>query len=655
MNNSRELSQPSRRIDALLTGLVAIVAYLVAHHALSANYRVAPAIEDLFVACTGRPGWVPDLTAVYQLPQWTAFLDRKLAYFPCDALKGIPVVEVGIPWDLQRYFHLALSTWFRLVGPTVEGFISFQSISFAITSVLAFLIFRLGMGRVLSLACAAAIIFSPTHLVIAGLPIEYSKAPWVLAVVLLSAMIVLRDSSRRSVWGLALALGIVAGVGIGFKPDVIAVIPMAVLTPALFVGSFKGQDLRRKAVASLLVVAGVAIGGGAMLRQNFLSPSGSLLPVQVLGGQDWQTESIHAASPLYDYGITFDDSYVTWMINSYGHRVLGKTAISGFYSKEMQEVASQQVLDLWRTFPGDLVLRDFAATIRVLQMNGLGVLAALAGFFVVFCANRRHGWFAVFATVYLAAYVSLVFQFRHIFHLQFISWWLAGVAVQAVVVVGLPMARMLCDEGVAFTWTDARRRWLQPVIGATLCLAAIVGGAWLVLTAARTYQHVRMVELVEYYQRAPRVARRVTTSTSITGDVLLRVEGLSLRDRDGGPDTVASDYVAVNFKCRAPGAIHVRSKYLPPTNDWSNWNRDFSLTCGQAGDDATLLMPVYQYGDNYRFDGFVLNAVDAAAVASVSTVPSDPGIRLWLDLLLPNDWRTRRWFETMKTPIPLPV
>ena len=48
------------RIDVLLTAAVAIVAYAVAYRTLTANYRVAPAIEDLFAICTGRLGWIPD-------------------------------------------------------------------------------------------------------------------------------------------------------------------------------------------------------------------------------------------------------------------------------------------------------------------------------------------------------------------------------------------------------------------------------------------------------------------------------------------------------------------------------------------------------------------------------------------------------------------
>ena len=647
---------PSRSaVDVVLSVVVAVVAYSVAHQALAANYRVAPAIEDLFVACTGRPGWMPDPNAVFALPQWTAFLERKIEYFPCDAIKGFRLFEVGITWDLQQYFHLALSTWFRFVGPTVNGFISFQSASYAITSVLAYLIFRLGLGRIIALACAAGFVSSSSHLAMAGLPIEYSKAPWALGVVLLCSVIVLRDTAGRPLRWAALTLGLVAGLGIGFKPDLIAIVPLAMLTPVLFVGPANRRGTSRKLTAALLVIAGVTVGGGAMLYRNFLAPTASLLPVQVLGGQDWQTESLHASSPLYDYAVTYDDSNVTWLINSYGQRVLGKTTISGFFSREMAEITARLVVDLWTTFPGDLVLRVMAATIRVLQLDGLSPYVAVAGLFLVFFRNRRHGWFVVFATAYLCAYVSLVFQRRHIFHLEFISWWLAGVVVQSIWLAAVEIVGAFREGRVASMLSDARARFLTPALGAALCLLLIGAGSWAVLIAARQYQQVRLIRLVEHYQQMPREKRGVTASPIGTGDVSLRIDGLSLQDREGGPDTAVSDYLVVSFRCRVPGAIGVKSKYLPPVADWSNWNRDFTLICADAGGESTLMMPIYQYGTAYRFDSLVISRVDAEALVSVSTMHSDPSVGIWLNLLLPNDWRARKWFETMKSPPAMPI
>jgi hypothetical protein len=647
--------EKSRLVEVLLSAGVAIVAYVVAHRSLVAHFRVAPAIEDLFATCTGRLGWMPDPSALYALPQWTAFLERKIEYFPCDAIKGFRLFEIGASWHLQKYFHVALYEWFRFVGPTIEGFLSFQSAEYAITSLLAYLIFRLGLRRIVALACSAGFVWSSSHLGIVGLPIEYSKAPWALAAVWLCGVIVVRDTAGKSLGWAALGLGVVVGVGIGFKADLVAMVPLAVLTPLLFVRAAPGRGPRRKLTAALLVVAGITVGGGEMLYRNFFTSTGSLFPIQVIGGQDWQTESLHASSPLYDYGVTWDDTYVVWMINSYGERVFGKTAFLRFFTREMQEVATRMLVDLWTTFPGDLVLRVIAATIRVLWLNGLSPYLAVVGVFVVFSGNQRHGWFVVFVTAYLSACVSLVFQRRHIFHLEFISWWLAGVVVQAVLHGAVQLFEAFCDRDWSRPFIEARAQLLKPVLGAASCLLLIGAVTWAVLAAARQYQQAGLVRLVEHYQQMPRQNRGRTAIPAGTGQVSLRIDDLSLPEGDGSPEEAVSDYLVLTFRCRDSRPIRVRSKYQPPVVDSSNWNRDFSVVCADGGGESTLMLPIYQSRAGYRFDGLVMSQADAGDILSVATMHEDPSIRIWPTLLLPNDWRTRRWFETMKSPLAMPI
>jgi hypothetical protein len=120
-------------------------------------------------------------------------------------------------------------------------------------------------------------------------------------------------------------------------------------------------------------------------------------------------------------------------------------------------------------------------------------------------------------------------------------------------------------------------------------------------------------------------------------------------------NAVVGDYVVMTVGCQSAGVIGVKLKYLPPVVDWSNWNRQFDLVCTRAGGESTLMMPVYQDGSAYVFDGLVMRAADAGAVRSVATLRADPGVRLWLDLLIPEDWRTRSWFEHLKTPPVMPI
>ena len=640
--------------DGALGAVVAVTAYVVAHAHLVATYRVAPAIEDLFAACGSQPGWMPNPTALQKMPEWTALLERQLAYFPCEVVAGLSPSEVGITWELQRYFHLVLANWFRIVGPTPDGFISFQSASYAITCVLAYAIFRLGLGRPVSLVCTAGFLWSASHLAAAGLPIEYAKAPWVLAILLLAGLVVKRSDADRDVRWLSLGLGLVAGVGIGFKPDVMALAPLAVFVPLLFAGTFRRDGRARKAAATALVLVGFAIGGGQMLAANFTAETGSLLPVQVLGGQDWQTESLHAESPLYDYGITWDDSYVTWMINSYGHRVLGTTRDSGFFSQEMQTVSTRMLQDMWQTFPGDLATRVLAAVYRVVRLNGFRRLMALTGLFLIFAYSRRDGWFVLLVTVYVSAYVSLVFQRRHVFHLEVIAWFYTGVVAQAALTAVATMWRAQQNGELLACLTSARA--LLPRAGAAgVRLAALAVGVWMVLTVARSVQQERLVSLVGHYLQVPADAREIEVRPRDTGEVTLRIAGLSLADRDAGPETVASDYLVTRFKCGAAGEIRVKSRYLPPLLDYENWNREYRLMCTASGEEATLMMPVYQYGLAYRFDGLVLSRADATTVVSASVMQAGTGVRLWPALLLPSDWPSRPWFARLRSPILMPL
>jgi hypothetical protein len=634
-------------IDGVLAVVVASVAYVVVRHHLTPYYHMAPWIEDLLVPCTGRPGWVPDPAALKALPQWQAFVGQQTAYFPCDAIAGMPLSEVGIAWQREEYFHLALATWFRIVGPKIDGFITFQSLLFALTSGIAYLVFRLGMWRIVALACTAALVWSPTHLWAAGLPIEYAKAPWMLATVALCGLVLSRDARRASLWAPALAAGLAAGIGIGFKTDVLVAVPLAIATMLLFVRTNHG-GASRKAIAALCVITGVVLGGGLVIYRDFFGAAGSLLPVQILGGQDWITEATYAANPLYDYGLIFDDSHITALINAYGQRVLGSTSMVFFFSREMQEMSTRLLADYWTTFPGDFVLRVIAATIRVLQLNGLGLLVAVTGLLIAFAKDLRAGWFIAFVTLYLSACASLVFQRRHAFHLEFISWGLAGFIAQAIVVIASQAIRN------AQEFVDGWRGSIRPAARALLCVSLIAVCGMSMLAAARRYQQQKMLGLVARYLQVPGDERLVVRAASDANAVTLRIDGLSLRDRQpiAGPHPTPSDYVVARFTCRDDRPIDLTAAYVSPP---AGWDRHFRLLCAGTGSTSTLMVPVYQYGPAHVFDGLTMSAEDADLVQSVSTMRHDPGVRLWLNLLVPADWRGRDWVERLKFPPAMPL
>lgn len=630
--------------DAILAGVVAIVAYVVAVRAM-AGFNATPWMEDLLLPCTGMPGWVPDPAAVKLLPQWQAFIERRIPFFPCDAIAGMPLLEVGISWERLAYFHHALGAWYRVFGPSLNGFITFQAFQYAVANAAAYLLFRVGLWRSVALACAAGLVWSKWQLGALHLPVEYAKVPWIFATAWLCGLMVIRDTHAKPIWLPALAAGLVAGVGIGFKTDVIAMVPLAVAT-ALFFVRRGTQGQYRRSIATLCVVVGVAVGGGQMLYRNFFSTSGSVLAVQFLGGQDSITEAMHAVTPLYDYGLVFDDSHITALLNSYGRRVHGTTAPVYFYSREMQVISTDLLRTLWTTFPGDLLLRVFAATPRVLELGPLALPAAILGLALLFVKDLRAGWFVAFVAIYLSSYVSMVFQRRHFFQLEFISWWLAGFLAQALWFVLAAVRRRAWADVVG---VDVRRR----VVVAALCLGLLVTAASALLAAARGYQNAGVLRLLEAYQAAPIDERATTVVPGESGGTLIRVAGMSVDERDSEwrADRMEGHYLLVGLECRTADPISVTAKYRPPGADW---DRTFVVPCTPGPGPATLMVPIYQYGSRHRFEGLWLDANEAQSVRQVATMRPTAVVNAWPSLHIPPDWRSQKWYKTLKSPLETP-
>lgn len=631
-------------IDAIIAAAVATVAYIVAHRFL-AGFSVVPWIEDLLVPCTGRPGWVPDPAVLQALAQWQDLINRRIDYFPCADIAGIPLVEVGASWRQSEYFHRLLGLWFQFRGPALNGFVEFQAAFHAATCAIAFLVFRLGLWRILALGATAGLIWSPSHLTAVAMPIEYVKAPWLLASVGLCALLLRRDDQGRSLWTPALALGMVIGIGTGFKSDLLAAIPLALLTTVVFVRR-TSVGPSRKAVATLCVIAGVALGGGVVLWRMFAPGQGSVLPVQFLGGMAWTTEATYVAQPLYNYGLLFDDSHITVLINSYAARALDLAGPMHFYSDQMQQASAALLRDLWTMFPGDLILRVIAANLRVMSLNGYGLAIATAGLFAIFVKDLRIGWVVSVAVVYLSAYVSLVFQRRHFYHLEFISWGLSAALIQAL---SMPnrWLRQVQD-------TNQRSHAItKPVLAAAGSLLLIAGVSMFALTAARTYQRASMLHLIEGLIQAPRDEGRVSLARTREGETLMQIDDISASAAEPAwpSDRMQSDYAAIDFSCRDAEPITIAAAYRPPAGAW---DRTHSLPCQAAGTTSTLMLPIYQYGATYRFDGLVMSSQARDALRSVSVVRPDKHLPLWLPISLPADWQARPWFATMRKPIETP-
>lgn len=582
-------------------------------------------LEDVLSPCVNRFGFQPEWGQTTSLPAWRAFVTRQVDVFPCAALKRVPVVPVEYFSTLHTHLHRAMAYIFRWTGPRLIGFAYYQAIACGVFVALLFGIFRLGMGRLLSIAALTPMMVSPRHLEIALQPLEYAKAPPFAACVLgIGALLSLR-LSRGAACAIALATGCAVGVGFGFKTDVMVYAPFGVIAIALFFRDSSGRRGTRWLVLGLYA-AGTLIAGLPVARAHFLGEHRSLVPVQILGGMAPGFAAEYTQPSLYDYGLLFDDAYLIAEINSFNQRINGSTEFGAFYSKPIQKGAFSLAFALERVFPADTVLRTYADVLQILQGAPCGLAAALFVIVALFRVDRRLALALLFTLFYMVGYVSLVFAPKHYFHLEFVPWWFLGCAISLL--IGMRRPHQLPS------WTST-----------AVSLGAVVFAGAAVLTLARIYQNHQAGKLFTAYIRPDRFeSLTVDTRTTATQATLLRPVGVSIDDlHDVAAERVVTDYFMVNVTCHAVRSGEVTAVYSTP----AHWRHGLVVPCASIGERWTLLWPVYQRLPDWRFAGFETPRGQVVSINRISRVKDLAAYGILPRLELPDDWTHRSLHNTL--------
>ena len=614
--------------------LATIVAYRYLDEGFDFSYRDCS--EDLLYPCVGRFGLTIKTAPLEASPQWQAFVQRRVNSLDCDAFRELPRVDAGHTWDLQRYLHATLSELFWLNGPHRSVFVGFLTFMFGLTVLACYGLFRLAVSPLIASLATLPMIFSDLHLRSAIHPSEYAKAPFILGSLFFLGLIVRRDLGLRGLISVSVAAGLTVGLGIGFKPDVLVCLPLAVVVIAAFAPPSSGP--RRRVLAIVTFLLAVSLSGWPMLKRHFFGEWGSLLPVQVLGGMDRNFGDYYARPSLYDYGLRFDDSHVTFLINSYNQRVHGSQAVVQFYSKEMQRAATLLLIDLDRLFPSDLLLRTWAGIVNVLKLSRFGVPAALAVVPVLFITNVRLGSCVAFLLLSAVGYVSLVFQPRHFFHLEWVPWWFAAVVVQQGVMLFGVVSRK--DDSRA----PAHHRlyqWVMLRAHRILLLLVLVSALFCAFVLVRQHQQSRVAALVDVYGRA--TEERVATVATVGDDGSARVSPSGLGSAPH-PTPLVEDYLVLEVECRTTEDADIVGVYEQPTSP----RERMTVPCSTASRHWKLFWPVYQYPPSSRFEWFEWSSDAPIRITGIHRVNDLSHVPVLLKLAVPDDVGSRRWYQTLR-------
>lgn len=540
-----------------------------------------------------------------------AFLNEERDRFSCDELpRDLHVGTAGLyqrPW---RYLLTTVAIAWRVLGVSWSGLWPLFGLLFGATTVLAYGLGRLIVGRVAAAACALALCASPLQL--ANLPNlrDYAKAPFTLALLALLVALAMTPRRRRDVLLIALVYGIVLGIGYGFRTDLLVDIPPFLIAVVLFLPG----GLLRNAALKAGAIACFAVG--------FLAAGWPIISIVVgSGGCQWHVALLGLASPFddalgvhggsYSWGHLYNDQYVWASVSNYATRFRPDLGYIEYCSHEYDVASWDYYRRILTTFPADMVTRAYASALHVvgLPFARLGVLRVvgplLAAAFVVAAGSTgmRLAWFAVFVIVYFAGYPALQFQSRHYFPFEILGWMMLAWAIEQIVLRRFSPA----------LWRGA--------VWAAVALAALAAPLWVL----RAYQQRRVSQLLEAYAASPTdplVLAPPRTSMPTRTEVVADLGRTRAR------------FVEVRTaSCRPGTAITFRYDPAYPDTDFTKTTR----LIDDAG-ATRLFEPVY---DTFRG----VEVSDPSCAAQVSTVRDADRFPLQLPAQLSGDWATKPQYQ----------
>jgi energy-converting hydrogenase Eha subunit A len=625
-------------LDLLIAVCLVALAGTVGYRYISTHFSIQNILEDLLYPCFRQFGRAPLLQTLQNVPAYQALFQQKLDTIPCSAVIGLPIAENGQAWLLQKYLHATLSAVLLATGPRYAGFYYVQTGMFVLTALAAYGVFRLGMGPVIAAAATVLLIVSDRHLHETTNVAEYAKAPFMLAALFFGGLTLRRPITRRRLIALSLLCGLTVGVGIGFKPDVLVCGPIFAMALICFLPPLADRQPYRRMTATVVFLTSLIVVGAPMLVTNFFGAAGSLLPVQLFGGMDRSIDDFHAAPSLYDYGIVFDDIYVTAQINSYNQRVYRSRDIVGFFFKGMTQAGKRILVDTERVFPADRILRVLGGVLRVLTLVPYGWAATVIVLVTLYATNLRLGLCVTFLLLTYVGYVSLVFIPRHYFHMLVVPLWMIGFALSHGAAAAGRWLRTAApgrfDAVACATAPFDRGAGLRGVaLLAAACLAV-----WAALAGARVYQQFRVDALINGYNREANFATLDVARLDLAGGrVRLELRGGLAHGWFDPPDKgmFAANYLVVDVECTAPTDSTIVTTYERP----EYWQQETRVRCSTGARRWRLFLPTYDLDPQIRVRGLDWNGADPIRVLSLRKVRDLTATPLLIKLTLPDNWR----------------
>ena len=624
-------------------------------------------------------------------PELRQFLALERDDFTCsDRLAGVQRLPLQPMQTAYRYLMTTVAWTWRLQGQAAWSRLApLYGVFFASTVVLLFLLFRRGMGTVLSAALAVVLAISPLHVSYLAHLRDYSKAPFVLGLVLIAARLVVSPLSFRRALALAVGAGLLNGFGMGYRNDLLVAVPAFVAVLALFLPHDEFPRGWRNVALPAAFVAAFVIALSPMWSIYRTGGGNSSQHLVVLGlSESFNQELGLDSGGMYEWSYGYRDEYAHAIISGNATRRLGATGFLKIYGPDYDRAGSDYLSQVAQAFPADMLTRAYASAIRVIELpynqklmlpheeyiripRPLLVLRdrfqrflAPAWLWIVAGAwlaltvrSLRIGVFAFALVAYLSAYPAIQFGERHYFHLEFIGWWALGFAAS---LIGSALYAVR-HEGLG-SWFARRRPALgwPLALGQAAAAAAILGIAIVApLAALRTYQQGLVKELVARYLAAPTESAPLTPIALGNGSV--RFVAPLGPDAESDDQAVHPELVMAEFGGPTCDSLKLDAVFRYQTSESRyDFSRTMAIQPPLSDTPLRVFFPAYLHRpltdevqraamglSDYRLAGLDLPERAQSCLLRLARVTDTQALPVLVEWRLPPRWEQADLFQTI--------
>lgn len=559
----------------------------------------------------------------------TGALDNRVEAFIEGNASSLDCVDVSGPEKLNQksaylgtyYQQLTVGTWWRFFGISWQSLDWLTAVFLGIAACITFLILRLWLPSLI--AAPAAALSSIPAVPFLVFPRDLMIAPFILTAIFVAIYLVLRNQNTWSFWASMLGLGVLLGIGLGFRTDVLVALPLVTGTVIFFrKGVASGDNTQR------LQKLGAGLGGVAVLFLSFIlasEPARSKTPessatahVALLGLSDETQNRQSGHDDQISIVQQHSDSFNFSMVEAHSS-YRGVNELFAPYSKEFGDTALDLYLRAIEAFPAihlrngvftgsEVITTGFSGIVYVanLGMHGptennfpiartmnisvwiLVLVTWLLFVMVLLVVDRRVGFFSLFFLAWASFFPMIQFESRHIFYLSFLTWIPLATGFSYMMKLGPTKLRSIMKSG---KWPGnypnlrSNKRWMFSLITVT----SIGLSLGVMYAIAVVYQNDRVSDLISIY----RGNLSSTAITKINADGSLSV---SMQEMKKDPWWSVME-IAVNknscFKGKGLLTVHVELAEPSlatriPTQRLS-WSRELD---GEGGFDAFIPVPL---------------------------------------------------------------